>query len=90
MRLELTPKREINLWRFLPVVALLSAGLYLITCQWPYLFSVVLMLVVVTFVGIQIRVGNLPWFETKEGQKQRLVVWLESKIPFLRSDFWRK
>jgi hypothetical protein len=49
-----------------------------------------LALLAVVVLGIQVRLGRFPWFETKDGKKQRLVIWLESKIPFLRAEFYDK
>jgi len=82
--------KQINLWRFLPVGIFLAIGIYLITYQWPYLFGFALVLFVITFMGIQIRLGRLPWFETKDGKKQPFVIWLEDKVPLLRAGFWRR
>lgn len=82
--------KHINLWRFLPACILLSIGLYALTNRLPYLASQLINLAAIFFLGIQIRLGRLPWFETKDGKKQRAVIWLEDKVPFFRSEFWRK
>ena len=69
---------------------LLAAGIYLLTCELPYVVTIFLGAFVIGFLGIQARLGRLPWFETKDGKKQRLVLWLEAKIPILRADFYNK
>jgi hypothetical protein len=52
--------------------------------------SLVSALVVVALLGIQIRLGRFPWFETKDGKKHPFTRWLEAKLPFLRHDFDRR
>jgi len=39
---------------------------------------------------IQIRLGRLPWFEKKDGKAHRFIIWLENKLPFLRTEFYKK
>ena len=82
--------KQINLWRFIPVCILLALGLYALTFRLPYLASQAINLAAVILLGILIRLGRLPWFETKAGKKQRFVIWLEGKVPFLRAEFWQK
>ena len=82
--------KHINLWRFLPACILLSIGLYALTNELPYLASQAINLAAIILLAVLIRLGRLPWFEPRDGKKQRIVIWLESKIPFFRAEFWRR
>jgi hypothetical protein len=85
-----TPLKQVDLWRFLPVSVGLSVGVYLATSRLPYVISLVSALSVVALLGIQIRLGRFPWFETKDGKKHPFTRWLEAKLPFLSEDFYRR
>ncbi len=91
--------KNIDMVKFMPVTAAASALLYLanailldriIGWELPYPLLMLLMALGLFWVGMLIRLGHLPWFETKDGKKQRLIVWLESAFPFLRGPSRRK
>jgi hypothetical protein len=58
--------KEINLRRFLPVCAAMSVGLYLLTARQPYLLSLAVVVLATTFLGLQVRLGRLPWLEVRK------------------------
>jgi hypothetical protein len=82
--------KEMNLGRCLLVFIPLGIGMYLITCRLPPVISFALGMLLIVFLGIQVRLGRLPWLEAKEGKKDRFIVWLESKLPFLRAGFYKR
>jgi hypothetical protein len=74
-----TPLKQVDLWRFLPVSVGLSAGIYLATSRLPYVVSLVSALIAVALLGIQIRLGRFPWFESKDGKKHPFTSMLEQR-----------
>ena len=44
----------------------MSVGLYLLTARQPYLLSLAVVILATTFLGLQVRLGRLPWVEARK------------------------
>jgi hypothetical protein len=88
--------REINLIRTLPACIALSMLLqtvgeraFSVRGSHP-VFSFGLTMAVTGCFCILVRLGRMPWFEMKNGEKHGFITWLEVRLPFLRADSYRK
>ena len=81
--------KHINLFRAMPVGGALAAAIYVAGAEISRgpagdVVAAVLGAITAGVFCIQIRLGHLPWFEKKDGNAHRLILWLEDVFPALR------
>lgn len=81
--------KHINLVRAIPVSCALTAATYVIlsrASRGPIgdIVAGVAGIIVAFVFCIRVRLGYMPFFEKKDGEAHRFVLWLEGVFPFLR------